>query len=71
MNQMLTAPLPKEAGGLRLCLPREGLPQPFADKNDSDYQAMLRALRAGHQRLLAHPRADMLAETDYTDNDDE
>lgn len=70
-SQMLTAPLPKEAGGLGLCEPREGLPQPFADKSDSDYQTMLRALRAGHERLLANPRADILTETDDTDNDDE
>ncbi len=75
-SQMLTALLPKKAGGLGLCrprqgLPRQGLPQPFADKNDSDYQAILQALRRGHQNLLANPRADMLAETDCTDKGDQ
>jgi len=70
-SQMLTAPLPKKAGGLGLCQPKQGLPQPFADEDDSDYQAILRALGQGHQRLLANPRADMLTETDLSDNDNE
>jgi len=70
-SQMLTAPLPKEAGGLGLCRPKQGLPQPFADKSDSDYQTMRRALRQGHQKLLANPRADMLAETECRDQADE
>ncbi len=59
-SQMLTAPLPEKAGGLGLCQPREGLPGPFADKSDPDYQAILRALQRGHERLKAHPRTDML-----------
>ncbi|NQT36896.1 MAG: hypothetical protein HQ581_05380, partial [Planctomycetes bacterium] len=62
-SQMLTAPLSKEAGGLGLCRPREGLPRTFADKTDPDYQAILRALTRGHEKLLANPRADMLGDT--------
>ncbi len=58
-SQMLTAPLPKQSGGLGLCRPERGLPDPFADKNDPDYQAMLRALRRGRERLLANPRVDV------------
>jgi hypothetical protein len=59
-SQVLTAALPKKAGGLGLCKPRPGMPQPFKDTNDPDYKAMLEALRLGHKTLLAHPRVDML-----------
>ena len=57
-SQMLTAPLPKGAGGLGLCRPlsQEGRPEPFADKTDPDYRAILKALRQGHQKLTANPR---------------
>ena len=68
---MLTAPLSKSAGGLGLCQPKEGLPRPFADKNDPDYQAILRALHRGHERLFANPRVDMLAESADKDKHDE
>jgi len=63
LSQMLTAPLAKQAGGLGLCQGAENLPQPFADKSDPDYQAMLRALKQGHKRLMANPRVDMLGRT--------
>ncbi len=59
-SQVLTAPLPKAAGGLGLCRPKEGMPRPFADRSDPDYQAMLQALRRGQETLTAHPRVDML-----------
>ena len=70
-SQMLTAPLPKEAGGLGLCRPRQGMPEPFADRADPDYRAILRALTRGHERLLANPRADMLTNADGAGKDDE
>ncbi|NQU23767.1 MAG: hypothetical protein HQ567_21000 [Candidatus Nealsonbacteria bacterium] len=61
-SQMLTAPLPKKAGGLGLCRvlrqTEKGMPEPFADKNDPDYRAILRALEKGRDKLLANPRVD-------------
>ena len=59
-SPVLTAPLPKAAGGLGLCRPKEGMPRPFADHSDPDYQAMLQALSRGQETLTAHPRVDML-----------
>jgi len=65
-SQVLTAPLPKQAGGLGLCQPREGMPRPFADHSDPDYQAMLQALRRGRETLTANPRVDMLETGKYS-----
>ncbi|KKM23600.1 hypothetical protein LCGC14_1613540, partial [marine sediment metagenome] len=59
-SQVLSAPLSKQAGGLGLCQPKEGMPRPFVDRSDPDYQAMLGALRRGQETLTAHPRVDML-----------
>jgi len=57
---MLTAPLSTQAGGLGLCHDKDGTPCVFKDTADPDYQAMLRAIRRGHDLLAAHPRADMI-----------
>jgi len=65
-SQVLTAPLPKAAGGLGLCRPKEGMPRPFADRSDPDYQAMLQALRRGQETLTDHPRVDMLETGAYS-----
>jgi len=60
-SQMLTAPLAEEAGGLGLCKDKDGTPLIFKDRNDSDYQTMLEAIRRGHETLMRHPRVDMVA----------
>ena len=61
-SQMLTAPLPKKAGGLGLCKPTKGMGEPFADTSDPDYQAIFGALQKAHRAALAQPRVDMRPE---------
>lgn len=61
---MLLAPLSKEAGGYGICRPldaKEGdeTEPVFADKNDPDYQAMLKKIEAGKAELERIKRFDM------------
>jgi len=56
---LLTAPLSEKAGGLGLCRAKDGTKHIFADKTDSDYVAMLKALTIGAERLKTYPRVDM------------
>ncbi len=57
-SRMLTAPLAKTAGGMQLCKATGG-GAVFTSADDPDYQAMLAALRKGHQAILDDPRVDM------------
>ena len=61
----LQAPLSREAGGLGLCQDKDGTPYIFKNKNDSDYQAILAAIRKGQELLIAEPRVDLF---DYWNN---
>ncbi|MBN2137096.1 MAG: hypothetical protein JW720_04765 [Sedimentisphaerales bacterium] len=59
-SRLLNAPLPKAAGGLELCAPKEGRkPLLFTAKTDPDYETMLAAIRQGKEELYAKPRMDM------------
>jgi len=56
----LTAHLAGDAGGRGLGTEPGGLGPPlFADTADPDYLAMLRSIREGRRKMLAHPRVDM------------
>jgi hypothetical protein len=56
---LLTAPLAEEAGGFGFCKDADEKPV-FANTDEPDYQAMLAALRRGHDELYIHLRADMV-----------
>jgi mono/diheme cytochrome c family protein len=56
----LTAHLAKEAGGRGINKPQDGKAPPmFPGVSDPDYQAMLKAIDAGRELMLAAPEADM------------
>jgi hypothetical protein len=53
-NDILLAPLAKQAGGRASC--GKAI---FADTQDADYQALLKELKRTEAALLARPRTDM------------
>jgi len=53
-SHLLLAPLAKKAGGLGLCKK-----EVFADTNDPLYQALLKSIQGGHDRLVEGKRFDM------------
>ena len=59
-SAMLNAPLSKADDGLERCKPKDGKdPNPFDDRADADYRAILSAIRQGKRALYAKPRMDM------------
>jgi len=60
LSRALLAPLAKDAGGLDLCRPKgKKTPPVFAANTDADYAALLAAVQAGRDAMLARPRVDM------------
>ncbi len=58
-SRALNAMLPKSAGGLALCKPKDGKEPRLVGKNHPDYTTMLQAIRQGHEALYSRPRMDM------------
>ena len=60
LSPALTAHLSKQAGGRGIAKPSGGKAPPMFDTTaDPDYQAMLKAVEAGRELMLASPEADM------------
>ncbi len=59
-SPLLTAHLPKAAGGRGIESTKDGKPIPmFTGTDDADYRKMLEAIQAGKRAAYAHPEPDM------------